>query len=120
LALAVGLALKGVAALTAALPLDAGLHMLTVGAIGLLIYGVMTRMILGHTGRALKLRPSIVTAYFLLLAALILRLVAPFLPARLYDRDVHLSGGLWSAAFILFLVVYTPMPWRARPDGKRG
>lgn len=120
LALAAGLALKGVAAFTEALPLDVGLHMLTVGAVGLLTYGVMTRVVLGHTGRALKLRPSIVTAYYLLLAGLILRLIAPFLPERLYNGDLHLSGGLWSAAFILFLIVYAPMLWRARPDGKRG
>ncbi len=120
LSLAVGLALKSVAALTDALPLDVGIHMLTIGAVGLMTYGVMTRVILGHTGRTLKLRPSIVTAYFILLAALILRLIAPFLPERLYNGDVHLSGGLWSAAFALFLVVYAPMLWRARPDGKRG
>ncbi len=120
LSLAVGLALKSVAALTDALPLDVGIHMLTIGAVGLMTYGVMTRVILGHTGRTLKLRPSIVTAYFILLAALILRLIAPFLPERLYNGDVHLSGGLWSAAFVLFLVIYAPMLWRARPDGKRG
>lgn len=29
----------------------------------LLTFGVMARVALGHTGRALKLRPSIVTAY---------------------------------------------------------
>lgn len=120
MALAFGLALKGVAALTEALPLDVGLHMLTIGAVGLMTYGVMTRVILGHTGRALKLRPSIVTAYFILLASLILRLIAPFLPERLYNGDLHLSGGMWSAAFMIFLVVYAPMLWRARPDGKRG
>ncbi len=120
LTLAVGLAMKGVSALTEALPLDVGLHMLTIGAVGLMTYGVMTRVILGHTGRTLKLRPSIVTAYFILLAALILRLIAPFLPDHLYNGDVHLSGGLWSAAFVLFLIVYAPMLWRARPDGKRG
>lgn len=120
LALAAGLALKGVAALSDALPLDVGLHILTIGAVGLMTFGMMTRVILGHTGRSLKLRPSILTAYFILLAALILRLVAPFLPDRLYNGDVHLSGDLWSAAFILFLIVYAPMLWRARPDGKRG
>jgi uncharacterized protein involved in response to NO len=120
LALATGLAMKGVAALTGALPLDIGLHMLTIGAVGLMTFGVMTRVILGHTGRDLKLRPSIVTAYFILIAALILRLIAPFLPERLYNGDVHLSGGLWSAAFVIFLIVYAPMLWRVRPDGKRG
>ncbi len=116
----INLAMKGVAALTGALPLDIGLHMLTIGAVGLMTFGVMTRVILGHTGRDLKLRPSIVTAYFILIAALILRLTAPFLPERLYNGDVHLSGGLWSAAFVIFLIVYAPMLWRARPDGKRG
>ncbi len=93
--------------------------MLTIGAIGLMTYGVMTRVVLGHTGRTLKLRPRILTAYFFLLAALILRLIAPFLPDHLYNGDIHLSGGLWSAAFVLFLIVYAPMLWRARPDGKR-
>jgi uncharacterized protein involved in response to NO len=120
LALAIGLAMKGVAALTEALPLDIGLHMLTVGAIGMMTFGVMTRVVLGHTGRDLKLRPNILTAYFLLIAALILRLIAPFLPERLYNGDIHLSGGLWSAAFVIFLIVYAPMLWRSRPDGKRG
>ena len=120
LTLAIGLALKGISALTEALPLDVGLHMLTIGAIGLMTYGVMTRVVLGHTGRTLKLRPSILTAYFFLLAALILRLIAPFLPDHLYNGDIHLSGGLWSAAFVLFLIVYAPMLWRARSDGKRG
>jgi uncharacterized protein involved in response to NO len=120
LALVAGLALKGVAALTEAVPLDVGLHMLTIGAVGLMTFGVMTRVILGHTGRTIKLRPSILTAYFILIAALILRPIAPFLPDQLYYGDVHLSGGLWSSAFVLFLVIYAPMLWRARPDGKRG
>lgn len=120
LALVAGLALKGVAALTEAVPLDVGLHMLTIGAVGLMTFGVMTRVILGHTGRTIKLHPSILTAYFILIAALILRPIAPFLPDQLYYGDVHLSGGLWSSAFVLFLVIYAPMLWRARPDGKRG
>ena len=120
LALVAGLALKGVAALTEAVPLDVGLHMLTIGAVGLMTFGVMTRVILGHTGRTLKLRPSILTAYFILIAALILRPIAPFLPDQLYNGDIHLSGDLWSAAFVLFRVIYAPMLWRDRPDGKRG
>jgi uncharacterized protein involved in response to NO len=120
LTLAAGLVLKGAAALRdEAVPLDTGLHMLTIGAVGLLTFGMMIRKVLGYTGRALKLRPSIVTAYYLLLAALILRLIAPVLPERLYNGDLHLSGGLWSAAFILFLIVYAPMLWRAWLDSKR-
>ena len=46
--------------------------------------------------------------------------MAPLLPAQLDDGDFHFSGGLWPAVFVLFLIVYTPMLWRPRPDGKRG
>ncbi len=103
-----------------ALPLDIGLHMLTAGAIGLLTFGMMTRVILGHTGRNRKLRPSILTAYFLLLAALILRMIAPALPgAPLQWRYPPLRRTVVGGAYS-FLITYALMLWRARPDGKPG
>jgi uncharacterized protein involved in response to NO len=43
-----------------------------------------------------------------------------FYPNAFNEGEFYLSGGQWSAAFILFLIVYAPMLWRARPGGKRG
>ncbi|HIM45972.1 MAG TPA: hypothetical protein EYM34_06895, partial [Alphaproteobacteria bacterium] len=60
----------------------------------------------------LKLRPASSPPSIISSLPSILRSIAPFLPARLYNGNMHLSGGSWSAAFILFLIVYAPMLWR--------
>ena len=50
---AIGFALKAAVAAALVIPM-VGLHALTVGAIGVLTLGMMARVALGHTGRALQ------------------------------------------------------------------
>ena len=91
--------------------------MLTAGAIGLLTFGMMTRVILGHTGRNRKLRPSILTAYFLLLAALILRMIAPALPgAPLQWRYPSLRRTVVGGAYSFYHLCANAV---ARPAGRQ-
>jgi len=119
-ALAAGLMLRGVAVLTSAVPVDLAVHVLTVGAVGITTLAMLTRVSLGHTGRAMRLAWPVVVAYGMLIAAAIVRLAAPVLPDTLYTPALHLSGVLWAIAFALFVLVYAPILIQRRPDGKPG
>jgi uncharacterized protein involved in response to NO len=95
-------------------------HALTVGAIGGLIIGMMTRTALGHTGRPLLASRADVACYLLVLAAALIRVLVPLLaPAQLVN-SVLWSAGLWSAGFALYAVSYWPVLTRVRLDGKPG
>ena len=77
-------------------------HALTVGAIGGLVIGMMTRTALGHTGRPLKAGRAEVACYLLVLAAALV------------------SAVLVSAGFALYAAAYWPVLTQARVDGKPG
>ncbi len=118
--LPVGLALKS-AALLAGLALSAfWLHALTIGVLAMMIMAVMTRASLGHTGRALAVDPSIAAAYVLLLAAGLVRVFGLSALGLPYPVVIVISACCWTAAFGIFLVVYAPILWSARADGKPG
>jgi uncharacterized protein involved in response to NO len=119
--IAAGLILRGVADLFDITPLDAGIHALTLGAIGSMIIGMMSRVALGHTGRAIIPARLTVAAYWLVNAAALLR-VAFSLTWNDELRLVSLmgSGALWSLAFLLFTIVYLPILGRPRADGRPG
>jgi uncharacterized protein involved in response to NO len=86
----------------------AALHAWTVGAIGLMTLGVMTRATRGHTGRALTASVMTVAIYGSMLAAAVLR-VAAGLFALAYVSLLELSAFAWILAFSLFLIEYAPM-----------
>jgi uncharacterized protein involved in response to NO len=77
------------------------------GAIGTLTLGMMARVSLGHTGRALRAPKFVVFAFGLVIAAGLLRVLGPFLPGAWYMSALAGSGALWSAAFLTFLVAYS-------------
>jgi uncharacterized protein involved in response to NO len=117
---AAGLACVAATNLGARIPVTAGLHALTSGAFGATILAVMTRVGLGHTGRALVAPRGIPLAYVLVSAGALLRVLGPVvLPAQGLPVLVA-SGLLWSAAFALFAVLYAPILTRPRVDGKPG
>ena len=119
--LAVGLVLRGIAELTDIIPLDAGIHALTLGATGSMILGMMSRVALGHTGRSIMPAPLTVAAYWLVNAAALLRvLFALTWNDSLRTASLVGSGALWSLAFLCFVVVYLPILSRPRADGRPG
>jgi uncharacterized protein involved in response to NO len=118
--LAVGLLLVGASDLGLAVPASAGLHALTAGAMGSSILAVITRVGLGHTGRALVLPRGVVWSYACVHVAAAARVAAPFLPADPQRAFLLASGLAWAAAFGLFAVRYWPILTTPRPDGRPG
>jgi uncharacterized protein involved in response to NO len=96
------------------------LHALTMGAAATMILAIMTRASLGHTGRALIANPAIALAYGLLTAAAAVRVFGLWISAGPYKYVIVLAGSLWTAGFGLFLLVYAPILWGPRADGKTG
>ncbi len=116
--IAVGLALSGAAMLVPGIPVSAGTHALGVGAIGTLTLGMMSRVALGHTGRALIVRSPIVWAYGLVTLAAGMRMAAALFPAQFMLLIV--AGFAWAIAFAIFAAVYWPILVRPRADGRPG
>jgi len=101
-------------------PMSLALHAFTTGSIGLMTLGMMSRVALGHSGRALLTAWPMNMAFALLNLAVFFRVLpALFLPER-YPLWLNLSGGLWLLAFALFVWVYLPILTRPRVDGKPG
>ena len=115
----VHLALRALAELGWVAP-SVAVHALTVGAIGGLIIGMMTRTALGHTGRPLKASRADVICYLLVLAAALIRVFVPLAAPAQTVNAVLLSAALWSGSFALYAVTYWPVLTRARLDGKPG
>ncbi|MBX3607235.1 MAG: NnrS family protein [Piscinibacter sp.] len=99
---------------------SAGVHALTVGAMGGLIVGMITRTARGHTGRALTASGLEVAAYAAIVAAACARVLAPLAPGTWHGPLLTLAGGLWAAAFGLYLVRFGPWLISTRVDGKDG
>ncbi len=118
--LVLALALKGIGALTGAAMAAKWMHALTIGCFATMILGVTTRASLGHTGRALVPQNAIVIAYGLVPLAALIRVFAPAVAPERYGLSLVLAGGLWLAAFLLYLMVYAPILIGPRADGKPG
>jgi uncharacterized protein involved in response to NO len=116
----IGLALRAAAAFSDRVPSSAATHALTVGAIGALTLGMMSRVSLGHTGRPLATPPSVVVSFVLLTLAALVRVFVPVVDMAVYRASLFVAGTLWTAAFALFLSVYVPVLTSARADGKPG
>lgn len=95
-------------------------HALTVGAIGGLTLGMMTRTARGHTGRPLIADGFEITAFVLIQAAAIIRVFGGIASPDLYRVSIELSGLLWAGAFGLYALRYWPVLTRPRLDGKPG
>jgi uncharacterized protein involved in response to NO len=115
----VHLALRGCAGFGLVAPTLAT-HALTIGAIGGLTLGMMTRTARGHTARPLVAGRAETVAYVLVQLAAAVRVFLPLLLPAAYVPAVALSAVLWSAAFAVFVVVYYPILSRPRLDGQPG
>lgn len=101
-------------------PMSAGVHALTLGAIGGLIIGMITRTALGHTARPLKAGRIEVAAYLLVQAAVLVRLAPILVPGLPYLPWTTVAASAWSLAFALYFAKYAPMLFAPRLDGRDG
>jgi uncharacterized protein involved in response to NO len=118
--LPVGLALFAARGFGAPIPFWVPLHVLAVGALGLMTFGMMTRVSLGHTGRLIVAGRATTWAYVLLVAAVVVRSGGSFLDASSWRAAMLIAVGLWTAAFVIFLAVYARILLTPRADGKPG
>jgi len=86
----------------------AALHALTMGAIGNIVLAVTTRVALGHTGRPLQAARATVLAYWLLMIAVLIRVLGP-LAGTNYLLMIDVSAVGWMLAFAIFVWVYWPV-----------
>lgn len=115
----VGFCLKALAALGFISPQFTN-HAFAVGAIGVLTIGMMARVSLGHTARPLKAAPATAVAFGLVNLAALVRGLLPSIFLAWLPQLVMLAGALWIAAFLIFIVVYTPILIQPRVDGRPG
>ena len=97
------LALRASAALGGPVPELAWMHAFTVGALGITILGLATRIVLRHTGRTPVVPRPMVLAYLLMLAAAVARVAVAFVPGVWLLVG---SGLLWTAALGVYLACY--------------
>lgn len=102
--LLIAFALKAAAELTGVVPEAAWMHAFTVGCLGMMMLGLMTRVVLRHTGRALIVPPAMLVAYALMSIAAIARLAAV-----VYDLGhamIAFASLAWAAPFAIYLALF--------------
>jgi uncharacterized protein involved in response to NO len=115
----VHLGLRALAALYV-VPVPLAIHALTIGTIGGLTLGMMTRTARGHTGYPLQADRPEIACYVLIQLAAATRVLVPLALPQIYRASVITSGMLWSLAFAIFSVRYWPILSRPRVDGGPG
>lgn len=110
-----GFLLTGLAALQL-VPVSAGIHAWTGGAIGTMTLAVMTRASLGHTGRALVASSATQAIYGVACLSAVARIAAALAP-QWSGVLLPVAGLAWAAAFLGFAASYFPV--LALPSRKR-
>jgi len=96
------------------------LHAFTIGGIGVLTLGMMARVSLGHTGRALRVSNAMAISFVFINVAALCRVLLPVVLPGWYNLLVYISTFAWLAAFSLFVFVYSPILTSVRADGQDG
>lgn len=94
------------------------IHALTIGALGVFPLGMMTRVALAHTGRAVRSPLPVTIGFLVINLAVLARVLSPILVPSRYLDWVFLAGVLWILGFLVFAVVFTPVLIKARVDGR--
>lgn len=116
----IGFALLGASALTDRVASALAMHAFGVGAIGGMTIGMMTRTARGHTGRELRASPAETLAYGLVHLAAAARVLVPLAMPSAIVTATTAAGVLWSAAFLVYTLVFWPILSRPRVDGRPG
>ncbi|MFA6313205.1 MAG: NnrS family protein [Sterolibacterium sp.] len=105
--LVVAFGLKAVAELGGTLPEVIWVHAFTVGSLGMMMLGLMTRVVLRHTGRPLQPPAAIVLAYLMVPVAALLRVAVMMF--GLGNGYLFASASLWMAPFAIYLALFGAM-----------
>jgi len=118
--LAFGLILRGLAISIFPMAASIPIHLLTAGAMGMLILGMISRVSLGHTGRPIIASRPIEVAYVLVAIGALIRVGGPLFLPRFFIGEIVAAAVLWALAFATFAFIYWPILTQARTDGLEG
>ena len=97
------------------------LHSFTIGGMGLLILGMISRVSLGHTGRPLVVNTWVSFGFICVIAAYVSRIWLPLIaPSSSHYASYLLSIILWLIGYGLFVLAYLPVLSKPRVDGRAG
>jgi uncharacterized protein involved in response to NO len=96
------------------------IHALTIGVIGGMTIGMMTRTARGHSGRPLVAGAAEVAAYSLVMAAALVRVAGGWIAPHEYIVTVNASAVCWSSAFAIYAIRYFPILVLAPPASGPG
>ncbi|MDF2176638.1 NnrS family protein [Aliiglaciecola sp. CAU 1673] len=103
-----------------AVTFSTALHALTAGAMGSLILAMISRVSLGHSGRAIVAHPLMSLAFMAVALAALTRILLGLIPSWQGHWTFMLSTVLWAGAYLLFVILYFPALTSARIDGRPG
>ena len=96
------------------------LHAFTVGGIGMITLGMMSRVSLAHTGRNVYDPPQAIKfAFIAILLSVIMRVIIPLLDIMPYETLIGLSQIFWVIAFAIFTMAYAPILLKSRKVDKK-
>ena len=113
----IGLVFMGISAF-GGVPFSTALHIFTVGAIGSMTLGMMCRVTLGHTGRSLIACCVTVGSFIVMQVAVLIRVMGLVILPEYTSLWIISSAFLWSACFGVYVLVYAPILWAPRSDGR--
>jgi len=93
-------------------------HVFTFGAMGLIIPAMLIRIAKGHTGRPVVFDRFDQGALWIMIAAFLIRIVAPQWQPDAYVLWIGLAAACWFTCFTLLASRYIPYLVRPRIDGK--
>lgn len=93
-------------------------HVFTLGAIGLIAPAMIIRISNGHTGRKVHFNRWDKSALYLMIAALLFRVIVPFFMPSAYITELALTALCWLFAFGIIGYRYIPMLMKPRIDGR--
>ncbi|MCX7156043.1 MAG: NnrS family protein [Rhodocyclales bacterium] len=93
-------------------------HIFTLGVMGLIIPAMLIRIARGHTGRKVVFEPIDKRVLWIMIAAFVLRVVAPQLYPAGYALWLVLAACGWLAAFAILAWRLIPLLTQPRIDGK--
>ncbi|MFD2180046.1 NnrS family protein [Veronia pacifica] len=96
---------------------SAALHVMTLGVISGMILAMISRVSLGHSGRALTITNLTVIAFYIIFIATGVRFLSGVWPSVM---ALTISGTLWILAFVFYILGYFRILTTPRADGRPG
>ncbi len=86
------------------------IHAFTVGGIGMMTIGMISRVSLAHTGRNVYQPPkALIYAFMAILCSAIVRVFLPLFDIWNYETLIGVSQIFWVLAFAIFTMTYAPI-----------